>query len=65
MARLADTSRRVKHPITHRAIEVEVGGDRRGDRARRAALRWTDPASRELALTALAKKVVAPAKGRA
>lgn len=62
-ARLADSGRRVKHTITHRAIEVEVWEATGAVTApRRAALRWTDPASRELALTALAKKVVAPSK---
>ncbi len=56
-ARLEDTGLRVRHAITHRAIEVELwsGGPVRGVRAG-AALRWADPGSRELALTALARR---------
>lgn len=56
-AALEDTGKRVKHAITHRAIEVELwrAAPRRLPRTG-AALRWADPGSRDLALTALARK---------
>jgi A/G-specific adenine glycosylase len=61
-ATLADSGERVRHAITHRAIEVELW---RGAPAARVAagdaLRWADPRSRELALTALTRKLAAKA----
>lgn len=59
-----DGGRRVKHTITHRAIEVEVWEATPRPRPRRAAPRCDGPIrrARELALTALAKKVVAGIK---
>ena len=63
-ARLADSGERVRHAITHRAIEVELW---RGSPVGRVpgvkALRWADPRSRELALTALTRKLAAKLRG--
>ena len=56
-ATLADSGARVRHTITHRAIEVELWTARaHGPVRTREALRWADPASREVALTALARQ---------
>ena len=61
-ARLADTGERVKHTITHRAIGVEVWrGTPLAPVPRRVALRWAEPGSRGLALTALARRLIEPA----
>lgn len=59
--RLTDTGERVKHTITHRRIEVEIWrGVVSGARPRANAHRaWADPASREHALTALARRAMA------
>lgn len=53
----ADTGLRVRHAITHRSIEVELwrAEPRTAPRAGKA-LRWADPRSRDLALTALARR---------
>ncbi len=65
-ARLTDTGERVKHTITHRAIEVEVWrGTPLVPVPRRVALRWAEPGSRELALTALGRHLVDLARGHA
>ena len=63
--RLTDSGERVKHTITHRRIEVELWrGAVSGARPRANAHRvWADPATREHALTALARKVVEAARG--
>ncbi|MEO5989913.1 MAG: A/G-specific adenine glycosylase, partial [Candidatus Eisenbacteria bacterium] len=54
--RLRQTGQRVKHTITHRSIEVEVWrGTLLAPAPRRVALRWAEPDSRELALTALTR----------
>jgi len=64
-ARLTDSGERVKHTITHRAIEVEVWrGAPLAPVPRRVALRWAEPGSRELALTALTRKLVQSRKRR-
>jgi hypothetical protein len=63
-ATLADSGERVCHAITHRDIEVELW---RGTPAGRVVLgdtlRWADPGSRALALTALTRKLAAKAEG--
>lgn len=63
-ADLRDTGIRVRHVITHRAIEVELWtGALRGPRRTGALLRWTDPRTRELALTALSRRAWAACDG--
>jgi len=58
-AALADTGVRVRHTITHRAIEVELWrGTLREPPPRRANLRWADAANRDVALSALARKAI-------
>ena len=58
-ARLTDTGRRVKHTITHRAIEVEVwSSDGPVTAGRRASLKWCDAASPEVAVSAMGKKAL-------
>jgi A/G-specific adenine glycosylase len=57
-AQLRDTGERVRHAITHRAIEVAVWrGSARGAIRSGANVCWADPASRELALTGLTRKL--------
>jgi A/G-specific adenine glycosylase len=57
-ARLAPTGRTVRHTITHRAIEVALWrGVLEADPPRSARLRWADPESRVLPLTALARRL--------
>jgi len=56
-AALSDSGARVRHTITHRAINVELWLAVPKRAVREAgALRWADPAARDLALTALARK---------
>jgi A/G-specific adenine glycosylase len=56
-AALSDSGTRVRHTITHRAIEVELWLARaKGPLRAGEALRWADPAARDLALTALARR---------
>ena len=63
-AQLADSGVRVRHTITHRAIEVELWrGVLRGAAPRRAAWRWADAASRDVALSALARKAIGKRAG--
>ena len=58
------TEVRVRHTITHRAIEVRVWTAAAGAAAiRREDTRWIDPATTDLALTALARKLVARMRG--
>jgi A/G-specific adenine glycosylase len=62
-AALADTGRRVRHTITHRTIEVELWRVAAGRAPRTSgALRWADPGSRALALTALTRRVWSAAR---
>jgi A/G-specific adenine glycosylase len=56
--RLSPTRHVIRHTITHREIEVEVWRGRLRAPAPRAC-RFADPARRELALTALARKLAA------
>jgi len=57
-ARLEDLGLRVRHTITHRAIEVELWrATLLRPPARSAALAWTDPAARVRALTALTRRL--------
>ncbi len=65
-AALADTGVRVRHVITHRAIEVELwrAEPRETPRAG-SALRWADARGRDLALTALARRAWAACDGGA
>lgn len=63
-ARLADSGERVRHAITHRAIEVELWrGSPLGRMPVAEGLRWADPRSRGLALTALTRKLAAKLPG--
>jgi A/G-specific adenine glycosylase len=56
-ARLSDAGVRVRHTITHRAIEVELWlGQLTGRTPIRRNLRWVSTGSPEVALTALTKK---------
>lgn len=64
-ANLTDTTRRVRHTITHHDIEVEVWTGECESAPMTGArddVRWADPAARALALTALTKKLVAVPK---
>jgi A/G-specific adenine glycosylase len=64
-ARLWDSGRRVRHTITHRAIEVEMWeGSARGRVPRGPALRWVDPEAPAVALTALTRKLARQAPRR-
>jgi len=59
-ATLSDSGRRVRHAITHRAITVEVWSGRLTRTApRRATLRWVERSHPALALTALARRLIA------
>jgi A/G-specific adenine glycosylase len=60
-ARLADRGERVRHTITHRDIDVRVfEGTLVGVAPRATArLRWIRPGSHEMALSALARRVIA------
>jgi A/G-specific adenine glycosylase len=63
-ARLADSGARVRHVITHRAIDVELWRGSLAGRVREGPeLRWADPDSREVAFTALTRKLAAKARG--
>ncbi len=63
-ATLQPTGVRVKHSITHRAIEVELLRGRVAGRVQlRETLRWADPGARDIALTALTRKLAALARG--
>ena len=65
-ATLRDTGRRVRHVITHRAIEVELWhAEPRGAVRAGAGLRWADPGARDLAFTALARRAWAACDGAA
>jgi A/G-specific adenine glycosylase len=55
--RLEPTGRRVRHRITHRAIEVEVWRGVGSAPARVTGARFVDPRARGVALTALARKL--------
>ena len=60
-ARLRDTGRRERHTITHHAIAVEVWeGTLLAAAPRRVALRLADPRSREVAVTALTRRLARP-----
>lgn len=57
-ATLRESGERVRHTITHRAIEVALWrGRASGPLPRDGAVRWVDPASSDLALTALTRKL--------
>jgi len=59
-----DTGRRVRHAITHRAIEVELWrGTVRAAPRGGANVRWADPGARDLALTALTRRLAARVRG--
>lgn len=60
-ARLSDSGERVRHTITHRDIDVQVfDGTLVGVAPRTSTrLRWAEPGSRALALSALARRVIA------
>ena len=59
-ARLTDRGERVRHTITHRDIEVQVFEGTLAGVAPRATtrLRWIKPGSHEMALSALARRVI-------
>jgi len=61
-ATLADSGACVRHTITHRAITVEVWHARARAVPRRGALRWVERHAPTLALTALARKLIARAR---
>jgi A/G-specific adenine glycosylase len=62
-ATLADTGARVRHAITHRSIEVELWRGRpTGRMGEDPTRRWAEPRSRELALTALTRKLAVKAR---
>ena len=64
---LHETAVRIRHTITHRTIEVDVwrcepgrpGPRAGGTRPGRGRLRWVAPGEREVALSALARRVLA------
>ena len=59
-ARLSPTGQTLRHTITHRAIEVEVWRAIPIESAApSAALRFVDPGTRQVPLTALARKLAA------
>ena len=65
-ARLADSGARVRHTITHRAIEVELWEGALGAPVPRgAALRWVDLDAPAVALTALTRKLPRAARAPA
>lgn len=62
---IADSGVRVKHTITHRAIEIEVWTVRPAVAPpRRATLRWLAPGSRALAQSAASRKIAAAMRAR-
>ncbi|MCC6348554.1 MAG: A/G-specific adenine glycosylase [Candidatus Eisenbacteria bacterium] len=64
VAELRDTGIRVRHVITHRDIEVELWAVvPRGPRRTGGLLRWADPRTRDLALTALSRRAWAACDG--
>jgi A/G-specific adenine glycosylase len=64
-ARICDTGRRVRHVITHRAIDVEVWeGALEGAGATAGACRWIDPRERNVGHTALAARLAGRSRAR-
>ena len=65
-ARLSDRGVRVRHTITHHDIDVRVFEGRLTSPAPRATTRlcWAEPGTRELALSALGRRVIGPVAAR-